>query len=103
NVERGGGGGGGGGGGSTPTPEILGDFTFCPYLSQYMRIGANNDVEQVIRLQAFLKVFEGHDYVTINGVFDQATFQAVSAFQLKYKSDVLTPWGISHSTGYVYI
>ena len=68
-----------------------------------MRMGDNNDPLEVIKLQAFLKTFEHFDYVTINGVFDQATFQAVSEFQLRYKEDVLTPWGISAPTGYAYI
>ncbi|OHA90451.1 MAG: hypothetical protein A3F53_01625 [Candidatus Zambryskibacteria bacterium RIFCSPHIGHO2_12_FULL_48_10] len=68
-----------------------------------MRIGANNDPLQVIRLQAFLKAFEKFDYVTINGVFDEVTQMAVMEFQLRYKDDVLTPWGISEPTGYVYI
>lgn len=76
---------------------------FCPYLSQYMRIDFNNDTMQVIRLQAFLKAFEGYDYVNINGTFDEATRQAVNAFQLKYSSEVLAPWGISQPTGYVYL
>lgn len=66
-------------------------------------MGQYNDVYEVIRLQSFLKYFEGADYVTVNGVFDQATEQAVSAFQLKYQSEVLTPWGISEPTGYAYI
>ena len=57
---------------------------------------------QVIRLQAFLKVFEKLDYVQITGVFDEATLQGVMAFQQKYSSQVLTPWGISQPTGYVY-
>ena len=69
-----------------------------------MRMGANNDPLEVIRLQSFLKSYEGYDYVTVNGIFDQATFKAVSAFQLRYNEDVLTPWGISgSSTGYAYI
>ena len=68
-----------------------------------MRIGQNNDPLQVIRLQAFLKVFEHFDYVTVNGVFDEATLQAVNEFQLRYKDEVLTPWGINQPTGYVYI
>ncbi len=101
-----GGGGGGGGGGhhhSSPEPEIIPSLDgFCPYLTSYLRYGVANDTMQVIKLQAFLKVFEHFDYVTINGVFDEATLQAVSEFQLRYKNDILTPWGISQPTGYVY-
>lgn len=104
---------GGGGGGSssrsrgTVLPgEVLGTATvanFCPFLTTYMRVDFNNDPMQVIRLQAFLKVVEGHDYVTVNGVFDQATLRAVHAFQQKYANEVLRPWGTNQSTGYVYV
>lgn len=66
-------------------------------------MGQYNDPTQVIYLQSFLKNWEGFSYVTINGVFDQATHQAVSEFQLRYKSEILTPWGISAPTGYAYI
>ena len=66
-------------------------------------MGYANDTLQVIKLQAFLKAYEHFDYVTVNGVFDQATYQAVSAFQLRYKDDILSPWGIDTSTGYAYI
>ncbi len=102
------GGGGGGGGGSSGghrrvVPPVVSTGLECFYLHDYMRRDFNNDPEQVIRLQAFLKAFEGYDYVTINGVFDQATFDAVSAFQTKYQSDILTPWGHTAPTGYVYI
>lgn len=68
-----------------------------------MRMGQANDVYEVIKLQSFLKVFEGFDYVTVNGVYDSATAQAVSAFQLKYSNEVLAPWGINAPTGYAYI
>ena len=66
-------------------------------------MGVQNDTLQVIKLQAFLKAFEKFDYVTINGVFDAATEQAVSEFQTRYASEVLTPWGITQPTGYVYV
>jgi hypothetical protein len=97
----GGGGGRGGRGGraATPAPAPL----QCPLIKDYMRIDFNNDPIEVMKLQAFLKVFEGHDYVTINGVFDQATYQAVGAFQEKYMNEVLTPWGHTEATHYVYI
>ncbi len=102
-----GGGGGGHGRGrrSNPPGEILGDFTvadFCPFLTSYMKMGAENDPLQVIRLQAYLKTFEKFDYVTVNGVFDAATFQAVSEYQIRYQKDILEPWGLTQPTGYVY-
>ena len=72
-------------------------------MTSYLRIGINNDPAQVIKLQAFLKVFEKFDYVTVNGVFDETTLMAVNEFQLRYRSEVLAPWGIDNPTGYVYI
>ncbi|MEK7186952.1 MAG: peptidoglycan-binding domain-containing protein [Patescibacteria group bacterium] len=69
-----------------------------------MRIDFNNNPTQVIYLQSFLKYFEGYDYVQVNGVFDDLTFRAVSAFQEKYRDDVLEPWAKGQTpTGYVYI
>ncbi len=68
-----------------------------------MRIDFDNDPVEVLKLQAFLINFEGHTNVSLTGVFDQATFDAVSAFQMKYFSDILEPWGHTGPTGYVYI
>lgn len=112
----GGGGTGGGGGGSfssgggsgfvTPIAgEVLGVTTECNYLNSYLKRGQNNDMVEVMKLQSFLKTFEGFNTVEINGIFDDATFDAVSAFQKKYGNDILTPWGyeVDSSTGYVYI
>lgn len=72
------------------------------YLTSYIRYGAANDKTQVLKLQAFLNKFEG-DNVPLSGEYDQATLQAVEAFQTKYASEVLTPWGIAQPTGYVYL
>ncbi len=100
--------GGGGGGGSsssrrrTVVPEILGATT-CEYLRDYLRIDWVNDPIEVIKLQAFLKSFEGFENLEINGVFDQATFDAVAIFQERYFDDILAPWGHEEFTGFVYI
>ncbi|MDP3875101.1 MAG: peptidoglycan-binding domain-containing protein [bacterium] len=75
----------------------------CSFLHDYMRRDFNNDPVEVLKLQAFLINFEGHQNVSLTGVFDQATFDAVSVFQMKYFSDILEPWGLTRSTGYVYI
>jgi hypothetical protein len=75
----------------------------CFYLREYLRRDFNNNPIEMIKLQAFLKTFEGYDNVTINGVFDQATFDAVSSFQMRYFDDILKPWGHTAPTGYVYI
>jgi len=68
----------------------------CNYLLEYLKIGQNNNPVEVEKLQAFLKI-------KITGVFDETTFKAVSQFQKNYSSDVLEPWGLDDSTGYVYI
>lgn len=97
-----GGGGGGGGGGSGGA--VLGATSggSCHYLTGFIKEGANNDREQVLKLQAFLKVFEGAN-VELSGEYDSSSVQAVHAFQAKYASDILAPWGTNQSTGYVYL
>jgi hypothetical protein len=72
------------------------------YLTAFIRFGGFNDSDQVKRLQAVLHDFEGAA-IGASGVYDAATHAAVHAFQKKYESEILTPWGISKSTGYVYL
>ena len=118
----GGGNGGGGGGGVVSGPlsvgyvntnsggSVLGASTEGPscsaYLSGYLRMGANNNENQVKKLQTFLN--KHGSTLEVNGIFDQATFDAVKAFQLENWKDVLAPWvkhglGSDHTaTGYVY-
>ncbi|MCK5059854.1 MAG: DUF5011 domain-containing protein [Candidatus Pacebacteria bacterium] len=74
----------------------------CYYLYDFLKQGENNNPIEVRKLQVFLNEFEGEN-LEVNGVFDDATFNAVSRFQEKYQGDILTPWGHSASTGYVYI
>lgn len=95
------GGGGGGGGYTIVTPEK--PFVCELFLKKFIKYGANNDPREVAKLQAFLKVFEGFDNLKITGYYDLATYRAVEIFQKRYSRDVLNPWGISDSTGYVYI
>ncbi len=119
------GGGGGGGGGTVSGPlsigyvntnpssggSVLGASTETPscsmYLTGYLRMGAKNDEAQVKKLQTFLNK-HGSAHLEVNGIFDQATFDAVKAFQLENWKDVLAPW-VRHgllndhtATGYVY-
>lgn len=113
-----GGGGGGGGGGSigiiaaaavalalqnissSTLPTFQGA---CDrYLTAFIRSGFKNDESQVRRLQAALRDFEGAQ-VAVNGVYDAATLATVHAFQTKYASEILAPWGARASTGYVYL
>lgn len=101
----GGSGGGGGGGGSvlgTSTPAYLEGITSCDmYLTDFLKKGGANSLEQVQRLQDVLQK-DGFE-VEVNGAFDDVTHAAVLAFQTKYADKILTPWGLSKPTGFVYL
>lgn len=123
NNSGGGGGGGssGGGGGScvaplvysngfciapttipvNPTQPITNDNQCGPYLLKYIKLGAKNDPIEVRKLQKFLKEHEGEKLV-IDGRYKKVDYLAVKRFQAKYTNDVLSPWGTSSPTGYVY-
>jgi len=104
-------GGVGGGGGVIPPGQVLGTTTptipsvpssCSAYISGFLRMGRDNDVEQVRRLQLFLNS-EMNSGLPITGFFGPLTDAAVRAFQRKYTSEILTPWGISEPTGYVFL
>lgn len=77
-----------------------------PLLSTYLRRGHNNDAEEVLALQKFLRD-EVPPGPPMTAVFDEATEESVNEFQLKYAEEILDPW-IPHGlepgtpTGYVY-
>lgn len=99
----GGGGSGGGGGGGGSVLGTSASSTACSiYITTFMRMGQENDPEQVKRMQGILKNFEGAD-VEETGVYDAKSVAAINAFQLKYADEVLTPWGIKTPTGYVFL
>ncbi|MFH0804277.1 MAG: DUF5011 domain-containing protein [Candidatus Zambryskibacteria bacterium] len=101
----GGGGGGGGGIGGHRHPIVAGEIlgaTSCLYLIDYLKIDWKNDPIEVLKLQSFLNVFEGES-LSLTGVFNQSTFEAVQRFQVKYSGDILAPWGDKVTTGFVYI
>ena len=72
-------------------------------MEDFLRIDFDNDPVEVRKLQVFLRDFEDFNNLEVTGVFDQATFDAVSEFQERYSQDVLLPWGLTSSTGYVYL
>jgi len=86
-----------------PGVQAISAPTQCTYLEDYLRLGDDNDPAEVTKLQSFLRDFEGFTNIELTGIFDQATFDAVSAFQAKYADDVLAPWGITSPTGFVYL
>jgi uncharacterized repeat protein (TIGR01451 family) len=85
--------------------DVLGAATTSvacdPYLTSYLKQGANNDADQVRRLQVFFNTFTSST-VPISGVFDLTSQQATRAFQQEYRSEILDPWGLTRPTGYVY-
>lgn len=89
--------------GTLPTGRVLGAFdSVCePYLTEYLRFGADNDPNQVRKLQIFLN--EQLDRaLTVSGIFDQETEQAVRDFQIIHKGEILLPWGLERDSGFVY-
>lgn len=74
----------------------------CNYLLEYIKLGANNNPEEVRKLEVFLNQFEGENLI-VNGIYEKADFDAVSRFQEKYMADILSPWKHNEATGYVYI
>lgn len=88
------------------TADVLvtsGEPQMCEqYLYEYLRVGANNNPDEVTKLQLFLRNYEDFADVEVTGIYDDATVAAVRAFQEKYADEVLTPWGLHESTGYVY-
>lgn len=118
-----GGGGGGGGGGNGPIAGSLGGGGNGPIvgsvlgassstlpelpagcnalLHSYMRISKKNDTAEVKKLQKFLND-EQNAGLPINGIFGKMTDAAVRKFQKAHVPQILSPWGITDPTGYVY-
>ncbi|MES3005104.1 MAG: immunoglobulin-like domain-containing protein [Patescibacteria group bacterium] len=75
----------------------------CMYLLDYLRADFNNNPVEVIKLQVFLKELEGFTNLQITGIYDAQTIVALDAFQNRYASEILTPWGHTAPTSYTYI
>ena len=73
------------------------------YIRAYIKYGQKNDRVEVLKLQSFLRTFEGFHEVPLNGIYDGTTRDAVSVFQERHSADILSPWGLQKQTGYVYI
>lgn len=63
-------------------------------------LGAQNNVDEVERLEAFLVA--RWENITLDGVYGQEEFEAIKKFQLEYRADILDPWEITEPTGYVF-
>jgi uncharacterized repeat protein (TIGR01451 family) len=94
--------------GSPSVGQVLGASTSCGlYLNDYIRLGWNNNPNEVRKLQTFMNGNMGTT-LPITGIYDQQDFNAVEQFQIKYGSQVLAPWvplGLLNQTtptGFVY-
>lgn len=85
----------------TETPSKEEKELACPYIHTFLRYGYLNDTGDTIRLQEFLNKYMNTN-LEINGVFTLETDIAVRNFQSRYKNEILTPWGLTSSTGWVY-
>ncbi len=91
---------------TNPMPQNPNNFGLNPvacenYIKSYIRLGANNDVEDVKKLETFLNTYEGMK-LPVDGVFSKADEDAVRIFQERY-TEVLSFWNLLKPTGYVYI
>lgn len=62
------------------------------YLDGFVMKNRSNKLDDVVKVQLFLRQKEDAASVVVNGVYDTATRSAVDAFQTKYTSEVLQPW-----------
>jgi len=96
----------GGGGYRKPKPpvgEVLGEQTSCGiYVKEYLRIGYNNDVTSVVKVQSFLNNYMDAGLVT-DGIYGPLTEAAVRNFQLAHADKILKPWNLSEPTGIFYL
>jgi peptidoglycan hydrolase-like protein with peptidoglycan-binding domain len=70
-------------------------------LSKPVRFGTANNAADVRMLERFLNTYEGTQ-LPVDGVYSKTDEAAVIRWQEKYAKDVLVPYGITKSTGYVY-
>ena len=69
--------------------------TLC--LSKVIEPGVRNNSD-VVQIQKFL-IDQGYKDVQASGFFGPATQNAISAFQAKYRSEILDPAGFKNPTG----
>ena len=73
-------------------PAALVEQITCPVVTQMIKYGAENPLKDVSNLQRVLNQYEQAG-VPVTGDYDEQTRDAVIAFQRKYASDILGPWG----------
>ena len=80
---------------SVPPAPIVREITgvSCPAVTQMIKFGGENLLVDVSNIQRILRDGEGMTQVFITGDYDETTRDAVIAFQKKYASEILGPWG----------
>lgn len=85
---------------SEASEEILMNECDISYLTKDIGFQNKNDSEEVQKLESFLRSVEGED-IAVDGIYKEEDREAVKRFQQKYRSSVLSIWGLSEPTGYV--
>jgi len=85
------------GGGTPPTVSITAPQESCRYLNINLRVGDTGD--DVRYLQQIL-IRAGYD-TEATGYFGERTAAAVSAFQERFSSEILSPIGLTNGTGFL--
>ncbi len=80
--------------------SIQEDTDTCTPIIWPLWIQRDNNIDELEILENLL-ISEGFD-VRRDGVYGLDDFEAVKDFQVRYREDILDPWGIRLPTGYVY-
>jgi sugar lactone lactonase YvrE len=86
-------------------PEPDDDDLACTgtlFLSKPVRYSYANNPEDVKLLERFLNTYENANLI-VDGIYSQSDYLTVIAWQEKYASEILKPWGLTKGTGYVFI
>lgn len=71
-----------------------------PLLVEDIILGHQNNPEEVKKLEKFLNQYQ-NEVLSVNGIYEQADYDAAKRFQSKYMREVITPWGGKAATGIV--
>ncbi len=71
------------------------------YPTKPIKLGAQNDPEQVKLLEQYLNAYENAK-LPVDGIYSAQDRSAVILWQEKHASEILTPWGETKGTGYIF-